>query len=611
MAKERGLAPLVTWIQEGLFFLACFLYLFLRVRPGLILELQAPVFFKNAGFLNEFLKIPGGLSDWLAALIMQFWFSDLIIALFLSFCFWLIAFLTRKWLEVLTASRSIHTVHLIPAVLLFTLHNQYDFQLSVTLAVIINLCLLVLFAKWAPEQQAPRAGLASIVAVLLYWITCSGFFIFAILGGLDDLIMRKQFVSGVLLLLVAAILPFAARPIFLITLQQAYLHNLVLENPVKLKIIADLFLCFYVLSLVIAALIKYVHLRKTYQKIIRVAFIWRWAAGTLLILAGMILLAQKARDPNVRLVLQVNHEVREKRWLDVLTTAQRYTSFNTLLSCQTNFALFQKGLLLERMFVFPQTQQIAGLLLDRSWCISWPEQASNLYWRMGLLSEAQHWAHEALEHKGATPDLLKRLGIVYMLKSDSVAAERFFRKLQNVPFQQQVAEELIRLNKNPAEIAKNNEYNFIQSSMPVEDFITLGKPSSNALEMLLKRNPRNRMAFEYLIAYYLLNGNLTEIWNRVPNFYALGYTQLPRHVQEALILKAALTPKYDLNQIKNWIHSLVYKRFLEYRQIVLKYQGNKNNAKPELQQQFSDTYWYYLLYTGPAAQQSEGQNDYQ
>ena len=49
---------------------------------------------------------------------------------------------------------------------------------------------------------------------------------------------------------------------------------------------------------------------------------------------------------------------------------------------------------------------------------------------------------------------------------------------------------------------------------------------------------------------------------------------------------------------------------MEYQKILLKYQGNKNYAKQELQNQFSDTYWYYLMFIKPAVRQPEKPHEY-
>ncbi len=119
------------------------------------------------------------------------------------------------------------------------------------------------------------------------------------------------------------------------------------------------------------------------------------------------------------------------------------------------------------------------------------------------------------------------------------------------------------------------------------------------------------MAFEYLIAYYLLTGNLNGIVNYFPAFGFFKYSQIPRYVQEALLIIASLDSNFDQNQLNSLVQPITRQRFLNYQQILNKYKGNISGAKPELQVQFADTYWYYLMYMMPEARQSEKQNEYQ
>jgi hypothetical protein len=610
--EKRRFTYISVWIQECLVFLACFLYLLFQIHPVLNLESQPPVFLIGAGFLSEFLNIPGGLTDWLSALIMQFWFSDFLSALFLTLCFWIVVLLTRKWIETLTGSRRIHTFHLIPAGLLLVLHSQYDFHLSNTLALIINLSFLILFIQWAPKRQAIRAALGLAISVLLYWTTGGAFLMFVVLCGLEDLLFRKQIASGLLLLLISAVLPIAgAASIFLVPLRQSYLHNLTFEYPVKLWIAGYGLPAFYLLTLIIAFAAKYNGIRKPFRRITRLAYIWKWAMGTILLFGGTILLVQKAYDDTLRLTFQINRSVREACWSDVLNAVQRCSNVNPLLLCQTNLALFQTGMLLDKMFAYPQNEGTVGLLMNRKWRKVWSEQVSNVCWNLGLVNESLHWSHEALQQEGPTPRVLKQLAMVYMAKGDNEAANRFLLNLKDVPFHGKIAEDLIRLDENPSELALSSTFKCILSYMPEEDFITLGESSSRELELLLRRNPKNKMAFEYMMAYYLLAGDLKEIYANVSKFDMFDYPQLPRHIQEALIFGAAVNQKFEFNQVKDMIDPSIFKRFMEYRQIILNHRGNNSIARQYLQVSFSDTYWYYLMFVKPASRQSEDPNEFQ
>jgi hypothetical protein len=612
-AEKQKSAKVSIWIQEGIVLLVCFLYLIFRVHPVLILEWQPPVFFKGFDFLVDSLKIPGGMADWLSAFIMQFWFSDLLSSLFLIFCFWMVAFLTRKWMETLTEIRPIHTFHLIPAGILLVLHNQYDYNFSMTVALIINLTFLFLFIRWAPKQQVIRSVLGLTVSIFLYWITGGAFLTFTILCGLEDLFFRKRFASGFLFLLISAVLPLGASEyVFLVTLTHSYFHNLSFENPLELSITGYALQAFFLLVILIMPLVKFYRIRKSFQKISKYAYVWKWTAGTIILLGGTILLAEESTNEIKRLVFKNNRAVSENRWTDVLESARHCSNITPVVSCQTNLALFETGRLLDSMFTYPQTNGSIELFMNDTWCYVLPEETSNLYWKLGSVNRSLHWAHEALECKGPTPDILKRLGMAYMVKRENEAAKPFFLKLRNVPFQRKTADELIRLNENPAELAQDSICTYIRSCMLNEDIISNEKPSILELELLSKRNPKNKMAFEYLIASFLLNGNSNEIWKRYSDLDTITSSEIPRHVQEAMMMNAVLTPKFDLSLLKKMVVPLIYNRFVDYQQILYKYKNSKyQGAKQELKIRFGDTYWYYLMFTKPTLQQSDRYNEYQ
>ncbi|MGD0037087.1 MAG: DUF6057 family protein [Bacteroidota bacterium] len=611
-ADKNRFTYISVWVQESLVFLACFFYLLLQDRPILILEAHPPVFLKGMDFLYDFLKIPGGLVNWLSALLMQFWFSDLLSALFLDICFWIVGFLTRKWIETLTEHRPVHTFHLIPVGLLLVLYCNYDFDLSATLAININLFLLVLFIRWAPKQSVIRIGLGLVITVLLYWITGGAFLMFAVLYGLEDLFFRRRIVSGLILLLVSALLPFvASTSFFLITLKHSFLHNLTFENPIESEIIAYSIPAYFLLILIITSNLELFRIPKSVQRFVRLDYVWKWIIETLLLLSATILLANESTSGIKKHVFQVNRAVREERWTDVLELTKYCSNETPLILSQSNLALYQTGKLLDSMFAYPQSKGTLGLLMNQTWCAAWPEEASNTAWKLGLVNESLHWAHEALEHKGPTPDVLKRLGMVYMIKGENNAAGHFFLNLKNVPFQNDTAENLLRLNENPTEFAQDNLCKYVRSCMLIEDVISSNRISSLELEQLLKRNPKNKIAFEYLIAYYLLNANINGIWNHLPDFRALNYEKIPRHVQEALIVSAAMTPNFDLNKLKEWIDPITFEHFVAFRKILIKHKENRSSARQELQAWFGDTYWYYMMFVKSTPWLPEVQNEYQ
>jgi hypothetical protein len=609
--EKQKFERIIVRTQEYLIFAACFFYLLFFIHPVLILEALPPVFLLNWGFLGGFLSIPGGMTDWLSALLMQFWFSDFLISLFLTGSFWIVSLLTKKWLETVIEKRPVHTIHLVPACLLLILYSQYYFPPGIMLALIINLSVLNLFARWNTGRGGLRGASDFIVSALLFWITGAAFLVFVVLYGLQNLFFRKRIMSGLLLLVIQPLLPYiASQTFFLVPVREAYMHNLIFEIVTNLRLNAFILPAFFLALPILVLIVKIPLLRKPIGKIGSYNLIWKCAAGTFLLVGGSVILRQVSYNETVRVLLQIDRDVKEERWMSVIESVPEWPSVNGLFVFQTNLSLYKTGMLLDRMFAYPQQLGTTGLLMNFDLCSACSEQTSNLYWMLGLLSESQHWAHEAFEQKGYTADLLKRLGIIYMLKGYNGAAEKFFLNLEDVPFQGKTAEKLLRLNENPDQLAEDPDFNRIKSMMPVEDVPLTGNPSLLQLELLLKRNPKNKMAFDYMIAYHLLAGNVRAVVGNIFYFKALGYPQLPVHVQEALLIVASQTPNFDENIVYTMVERKTFERFVEFQKMLNENRWDLSAAKRELAKQYSDTYWYYIIFLRPPVKQPEEHNAY-
>ncbi|HVN47752.1 MAG TPA: DUF6057 family protein, partial [Bacteroidota bacterium] len=346
-------------------------------------------------------------------------------------------------------------------------------------------------------------------------------------------------------------------------------------------------------------------------KIENLSLVWRCAIGTLLVLSIGQFFVRKTYDKDLYQVLQVDQAIKEYRWHDAVVAVMQCSMVNPHLSSQTNAALFHSNVLLDRLFSFPQFYGSDGLVMNFEWCSYWPEEASSIYWDLGLINESLHWAHEALEEKGATPAILERLGMIYLAKGNGDAAKPFLFNLKNIPFHETRADHLLMLADDSLQLAQDSVINVMRSRMISENIIALAPSIPEKLELLLKKNYQNKMAFEYLMAFHLMNGNLQGLLDHFSKGKNFGYTRIPRHIQEALLVIAASNPGVDKNQLNNMVQPITFQRFTGFQQVFQKYQGNRESAKPELQRLFGDTYWYYLVYVRPDAQKLENQNEFQ
>jgi hypothetical protein len=139
------------------------------------------------------------------------------------------------------------------------------------------------------------------------------------------------------------------------------------------------------------------------------------------------------------------------------------------------------------------------------------------------------------------------------------------------------------------------------------DFVsTTSTEPDRDLKLLLETNSRNRMAFEYLMAYYLLDGKVGKFITNIKRLIELNYNKIPRSYEEALILYIAESGK---KQVELPGYSLSYEtinRFNDFRKIYERYNSNKLVARTALTEKYAGTYWYYVMYEKPRSTADAG-----
>jgi hypothetical protein len=121
------------------------------------------------------------------------------------------------------------------------------------------------------------------------------------------------------------------------------------------------------------------------------------------------------------------------------------------------------------------------------------------------------------------------------------------------------------------------------------------------LQQCLEANPSNRVAFEYLLAHYLLTSDMEGFASLVPRLKDF-YPDLPTHVQEALLgfrnVNGSLPPGIDGSAIQSQTAS----RFQGFLYIYTRHQnGPAEDVWKALAPDFGATYWFFYLFGRTAA----------
>jgi hypothetical protein len=115
------------------------------------------------------------------------------------------------------------------------------------------------------------------------------------------------------------------------------------------------------------------------------------------------------------------------------------------------------------------------------------------------------------------------------------------------------------------------------------------------LRRLLHDTPDHRLAFEYLMAHYLLKHQRTEVVKGLPLLASLGYTRLPRHYAEAVLVHSLETKA--LPDTRGWtIDPEVNDRFRQIRTAVQNARGDNQAVFDTLAARYGDTYTFYSLF---------------
>ncbi|RPH97402.1 MAG: hypothetical protein EHM72_13625 [Calditrichaeota bacterium] len=302
----------------------------------------------------------------------------------------------------------------------------------------------------------------------------------------------------------------------------------------------------------------------------------------------------RKNDPVKKQVLELDYYVDHSQWQQVIETVNNGLQNTYIGQYQANRALYHTHRLCADLFTFEQRSGVAGLFLHESLRSAYARQYGDIFYDLGLINEAQHWAHEALSINGDTPKNLQRLTQVYLLKGEKAAAEKCTRLLKRTFWHKKWAREFEKyLTSNPAEWPE--ELKTLHSRMLTNDFIVTPAEPELCLEALLADHPTNKTAFEYLIASYLITGKVGRAIKYIKQIENYQYAAIPRHIEEAILLYLSNTENPDPQITKLKCSLTTIQKFKQMIDILHQNNGDKSKALPQLRK-FSDTYWFYATY---------------
>ena len=411
---------------------------------------------------------------------------------------------------------------------------------------------------------------------------------------------RRKYIISAAYMFVAGILPLLAwKIIYVTTLSEAYFtgfpHNQTLFS-LLLACFAWLFIPF---MLLLIRFMPVITSKKTQGQ--RFLPIFLATALTAFVAGGLYYTI----DVRITMMLAMSHEISKENWTEALRISRNYPTNNRLISYYTNIALYNTGQMLDNFFDYRQTGPNA-LFLDWRREYFTAMSGSEVFFQMGFNNEANRWALEALiaSNSGKNPFLLKRLVQTAIINEEYAVATKYLHFLKPTLFHRKWAKEHLSLIEEIEQIDNIAWVSDKRSQWVTNDFLS-GRVAPANLPLFFKENPKNKMAFEYLMMYYLLTKNLNDFINNIYLAANFDYTSMPKIFEEAVLVYLNMMDA-DLETYLTYpVKKETYQRFNDYFQIFSKYRQEPHLQKSFLYDNFGNTYWYYFHFYTLSTRQNE------
>jgi hypothetical protein len=566
----------------------------LPLPSGKVVEF--PIFRMTPAFFDEFLSRPGGLSEYVAAGLSQYYYYSFLGPLVVTGVALMLYLLTGGIIR-FGEVRGSWPIRFVPPLLWLLACCGYQAVLCNYLAIVVALAGLGAYRYLAGRFGGAISTLLSfsILSACTYYLAGGAYMLFAILCALFELLEQKRRVLGALYAVSAVLVPLGGVGLFAISLNEAYFGASGLapfDGSLGVVVLCGL----YVFLIIMALAARY--LRVLGDSVLSVL-------GGVAVLMAMLAGVMLTVDKDATRILQANYLARMERWDELLENVEDNGSeeYPASVMMDINRALFETGQMGASMFAH---RQHPSLLFELGKHAVRYKGGCDVLLALGRINEAEHASLEDLEINGPRPETLRRLAIIYIVKDHPEAARVFLTMLsKDIVAGDWAAGTLVSLDKDP-QMKSNEEINRLRSIMPLCDMIVTTpksadvnsgsvNPKETLLPSLLVRNRKNRMAFEYLMAYYLLTkqpGKVACTINRLDDF---NYPTVPDHYAEAIIMYS----HYKLRRPAKLPGIVITSRAREkVRGVISLANGSKGDNESlveALAKEFPGSYCVYLL----------------
>ena len=602
-----------TWkpLLSLLFGVAVVIFWAVPFVGGLCFQEQYQMFLFDTGYFLERIVLPGGLADYISEFLVQFYYMPVLGGAIIALL--LMGIQTAVWglMKQYGARHDFpgYLLSFLPSIALWCAMGDQNVLLSFVVALFGALVIGWIHNRF--HNRLVKVVFELVSTALVYWLLGPVVFLYAVLMIGDTLKNAKQkgnVFSGIGYSAVILILTVAWILLTTQTLQYPLYRIFAGLNYYRYPgAISPLPFVVMVWAVVIPFLGMIPCHRKSLQKLQQSKVVI--VLSYVLVIVASWFGIKTSFDEMTYELIDYDFLVRTEQWDKIIEKAEKKPATTPLgVSC-VNLALSQKGMLADRLFEFYQNGG-EGLFPTFTRDMISPVSTAEIFFRLGLVNDAERYmfeAQEAIPNYRKSARLTRRIIECDIINGNYKVAAKLLRRLQKTLFYSNWANQTMALLGNEKAINRHPIYGKLRKYREKkQDFLFSDREMDQMLGLLFLNDNHNKMAYEYLMCYELLQRDMEKFMQYYPLGRFVGYDHIPRTFQEILIGNWMKTHS-DPRTIPYSVDAQNVNNTLNFIQLYM-----QNPKDPQLgQQPYVSNAWHYVMVQGAdeAAGKKEGMKE--
>lgn len=602
-----------TWkpLLSLLFGVAVVIFWAVPFVGGLCFQEQYQMFLFDTGYFLERIVLPGGLADYISEFLVQFYYMPVLGGAIIALLLMGIQAAVWGLMKQYGARHDFpgYLLSFLPSIALWCAMGDQNVLLSFVVALFGALVIGWIHNRF--HDRLVKVGFELVSTALVYWFLGPVVFLYAALMIGDTLKNAKQkgnVFSGIDYSVCILVLTIAWILLTTQTLQYPLYRIFAGLNYYRYPgAISPLPFVVMVWAVVIPFLGMIPCRQKSLQKLQQSKVVI--VLSYVLVIVASWFGIKASFDEMTYELIDYDFLVRTEQWDKIIEKAEKKPATTPLSVSCVNLALSQKGMLADRLFEFYQNGG-EGLFPTFTRDMISPVSTAEIFFRLGMVNDAERYmfeAQEAIPNYRKSARLTRRIIECDIINGNYKVAAKLLRRLQKTLFYSNWANQTMALLGNEKAINRHPIYGKLRKYREKkQDFLFSDREMDQMLGLLFLNDNHNKMAYEYLMCYELLQRDMEKFMQYYPLGRFVGYDHIPRTFQEILIGNWMKTHS-DPRTIPYSVDAQNVNNTLNFIQLYM-----QNPKDPQLgQQPYVSNAWHYVMVQGAdeAAGKKEGMKE--